>query len=37
MGERRKSKPKFRGTKVCKAEEVRVYFLNPHIENVVFG
>ena len=30
--ERRKSKNKFGGTKVCKAEEVRKYFVNPKIE-----
>ena len=31
--ERRKSKYKFGGTKVCKAEEVRKHFLNPKIES----
>ena len=31
--ERLKSKYKFRGTKVCKAEEVRKYFVNPKIES----
>ena len=31
--ERRKSKYKFGGTKVCKAEEVRKYFVNPKIES----
>ena len=31
--ERRKSKYKFCGTKVCKAEEVRKYFVNPKIES----
>ena len=36
MRERRKSKHKFGGTKVCKAEEVRKYFLNSKIENQVF-
>ena len=35
--ERRKSKYKFAGTKVCKAEEVRKCFVNPKIENGVFG
>ena len=30
--ERRKSRHKFGGTKVCKAEEVRKYFVNPKIE-----
>ena len=28
-----KSKYKFEGTKVCKAEEVRKYFVNPEIES----
>ena len=37
MRERRKSKHKFGGTKVCKAEEVRKYFVNSKIENEVFG
>ena len=31
--ERRKSKYKFGRTKVCKAEEVRKYFVNPKIES----
>ena len=35
--ERRKSKYKFGGTKVCKAEGVRKCFVNPKIENGVFG
>ena len=35
--ERRRSKHKFGGTKVCKAEEVRKYFVNSKIENEVFG
>ena len=35
--ERRKSKHKFGGTKICKAEEVRKYFINSKIENEVFG
>ena len=34
--ERRESKHKFGGTKVCKAEEVRKYFINPKVENEVF-
>ena len=33
MRERRKSKHKFGATKLCKAEEVRKYFVNPKIEN----
>ena len=33
MGERRKSKHKFDGTKVCKAEEVTKYFVNPKTKN----
>ena len=37
MRDRRKSKHKFGGTKVCKAEEVRKYFVNSNIENEVFG
>ena len=37
MQERRKSKHKFRGTKVSKAEVVRKYFVNSKIENEVFG
>ena len=36
MQERRKSKHKFGGAKVCKAEEVRKYFVNSEIENKVF-
>ena len=32
-----KSKHKFGGAKVCKAEQVRKYFVNPKIENEVFG
>ena len=35
--ERRKSKHKFGGNKVCKAEEVRKYFVNSRIENEVLG
>ena len=34
--ERRKSRHKFGGTKVCKAEEVRKYFVNPKIKIEVF-
>ena len=37
MRERRKNKHKFGGTKVCKAEKVRRYFVNPKIEIDVFG
>ena len=37
MGERRKSKHKFGGIKVWKAEEVKNYFVNSKIENKVFG
>ena len=37
MRERRKSKQKFVGTKICEAEEVKKYFVNPKIENEVFG
>ena len=29
--ERRKSKYKYGGTKVCKAEEVKTYFVNPKV------
>ena len=35
--ERRKSRHKFRETKVCKAEEVRKYFVNPKIEIEAFS
>ena len=35
--EKRKSKHKFGGAKVCKPEQVRKYFVNPKIENEVFG
>ena len=35
--DRSKSKYKFGGTKVCKAEEVRKYFLNPEIESFRLG
>ena len=37
IGERCKSKQKFGGTKVCKTEEVRRFFVNSKIENEVFG
>ena len=37
MRERRKSKNKFGGTKVCKAENVRKHFVNSKTENEVFG
>ena len=37
MRDRHKSKNKFGGTKVYKAEEVRKYFVNSNIENEVFG
>ena len=37
MRERRKSKQKFGGTKVCKAEELKKYLVNSKIENKVFG
>ena len=35
--ERHKSKYKFGGIKVCKAEEVRKYFVNPKIESFAAG
>ena len=35
--DRSKSKYKFGGTKVCKAEEVRKYFLNSEIESFRLG
>ena len=35
--ERHKSRHKFGGTEVCKAEEVRKYFVNPKIEIEVFS
>ena len=31
--ERRKNKYKYGGTNVCKAQEVRKYFVNPKIES----
>ena len=37
MRERRKGKHKFGGTKVCKAVEVKKYFVNFKIQNEVFG
>ena len=37
MGERSKNKYKFGGTKVCEVEEIKEYFINPKIENEVFG
>ena len=37
MGERSLSKHKFGETKVCKADEVREYLINPKIENEAFG
>ena len=37
MREKRKNKHKFGGAKVCKAEQVRKYFVNLEIENEVFG
>ena len=37
VGERSKSKRKFGGTKVCEADEVREYFINPKTENKAFG
>ena len=37
MREKRKNKHKFGGAKVWEAEQVRKYFVNPKIENEVFG
>ena len=37
MRDRRKGKHKFGGTKVCKTEEVRKYFVNSKIKDEVFG
>ena len=37
MQEKCKSKHRFGGAKVCKAEQVRKYFVNPNIENEVFS
>ena len=31
------AKANFGGTKVCKAEQIREYFLNPKVENKFFG
>ena len=36
MGEQSKSKHKFGGTKVCEADEVKGYFINPKTENKNF-
>ena len=37
VGERSKNKHKFGGTKAFEAEEIREYFINPKVENEVFG
>ena len=37
MRGKRKSKHKLGGAKVCKAEQVKKYFVNPKTENEVFG
>ena len=37
MREKHKSKHKFGEAKVYKADQVRKYFINPKIENEVFG
>ena len=37
MRKKCKSKHKFGGAKVCKAEQVKKYFVNPKTENEVFG
>ena len=37
MREKSKSKHKFGGAEICKAEHVRKYFVNHQIENKVFG
>ena len=37
MREKCKSKHKFGGAKVCEAEQVKKYFVNPKTENEVFG
>ena len=34
---RKKNQHKFGGAKVCKAEQVRKYFVNPKTENDFFG
>ena len=37
MREKHKSKHKFGGAKVCKAEKLRKYFVNPKTAQEVFG
>ena len=37
MGERSKSKHEFGGAKVCEADGVREYFINPKSDTEVFG
>ena len=37
MREKSKSKHKFGGAEICKAEHVRKYFVNHQIGNEVFG
>ena len=37
VGGQGKSKHKFGGIKVCEADEVREYFINPEIENEALG
>ena len=37
MGERSKSKHKLGGMKVCEADKVREYFINPETENEILG
>lgn len=37
MRERSKNKHKFGGVKVCEADKVKEYFINPKIENGVLG
>ena len=37
MQERHKSKRKLVETKICQVKKVRKYFVNPKIENEVFG
>ena len=37
MQAKRQSKHRFCGAKVCKAEQVRRYFVNPKPESEVFG
>ena len=36
MRERRKSKCKFGGTKICEADKIGEHFINPKVENEVF-